>query len=249
MRSSYDSCLSRLLGHEGGYSNHPNDSGGPTKFGITIADYRKYIKPNATAADVQAMNVHEAKTIYRQQYWNAQRCDELPAGIDYVVFDYGVNSGLGRSTKLLKKLLGHPQNTTKILNEDVSGAGRVNAADFINEYCDNRLAFLKRARNRKTKKLLWPDFGKGWSRRVAEVRSHALKLAGSKPAEIPKPPKPASQSKTIWASILAGLATIAETFVNVLGDYRVWIAIIVLALLAYIIWERNGKPDIRGILR
>ena len=59
--STYDDALRRLLVHEGGYSNHPSDPGGPTNFGITIADYRRYVKPDATAADVRAMSVDEAK--------------------------------------------------------------------------------------------------------------------------------------------------------------------------------------------
>ncbi len=47
---TYDESLRRLLADEGGYRNHPSDPGGPTNFGITIIDYRKYVKPNATAA-------------------------------------------------------------------------------------------------------------------------------------------------------------------------------------------------------
>ena len=54
---TYDEALRRLLAHEGGYTNHPSDPGGPTNFGITIHDYRKYVKPNATAVDVRAMTV------------------------------------------------------------------------------------------------------------------------------------------------------------------------------------------------
>jgi len=73
--SSYDEALRRLLVHEGGYTNHPSDPGGPTNFGITIYDYRRYVKPGATAADVKAMKVEEAKRIYRAKYWDAQRCD------------------------------------------------------------------------------------------------------------------------------------------------------------------------------
>ena len=72
--SSYDEALARLLAHEGGYSNHPSDPGGPTNFGITIYDYRKYVKPNATAADVRAMKVDEAKAIYRREILG---CDAL----------------------------------------------------------------------------------------------------------------------------------------------------------------------------
>src|SRR5215467_1516638 len=112
MNTSYDQCLARLLAHEGGYTNHPSDPGGPTNFGITIHDYRKYVKPNATATDVRAMKLDDAKRIYRQKYWDAQRCDELPAGIDYAMFDYGVNSGIGRSGKVLRRVLQLPDSSS-----------------------------------------------------------------------------------------------------------------------------------------
>jgi lysozyme family protein len=107
--ATYEVALKRLLSHEGGYSNHPSDPGGPTKFGITIHDYRKYRKPKATAADVRAMRVDEAKAIYRSKYWDAVRGDELPAGLDYAVFDYGVNSGTARAISVLRRLVGFPE--------------------------------------------------------------------------------------------------------------------------------------------
>ena len=81
-RPSDASALSRLLAHEGGYNNHPSDPGGPTNFGITIHDYRQYVKRNAMAADVKTMALDEAKRIYRAKYWDAQRCSDLPAGVD-----------------------------------------------------------------------------------------------------------------------------------------------------------------------
>ena len=112
--STYDEALRRLLVHEGGYSNHPSDPGGPTNFGITLADYRKYVEPDATADDVRDMSVDEAKAIYRKRYWDAQRCDELPCGVDYSVFDYGVNSGIGRSGKVLRRVVGLPDNTSAV---------------------------------------------------------------------------------------------------------------------------------------
>jgi hypothetical protein len=115
--STYDEALRRLLAHEGGYSNHPSDPGGPTNFGITLTDYRRYIKPDATAADVRAMSVDQAKAIYRKRYWDAQRCDDLPAGVDYSVFDYGVNSGIGRSGKVLRRVVGLPADTNAVTDQ------------------------------------------------------------------------------------------------------------------------------------
>ena len=168
--STYDEALRRLLAHEGGYSNHPSDPGGPTNFGITIADYRKYVKPNATAADVRAMKIGEAKAVYRARYWDAQHCDELPAGVDYSVFDYGVNSGIGRSGKVLRRVVGLPDKTSVVTEQVLDAVRQRPSAAIIIAINEERLRFLKGLRT-------WPVFGKGWSRRVAQVRAFSLQLA------------------------------------------------------------------------
>jgi lysozyme family protein len=170
--SSFDEALRRLLAHEGGYSNHPSDPGGPTNYGITIHDYRKYVKRDAVAADVKAMRLDEAKAIYREKYWRAQRCDELPAGVDYAMFDYGVHSGIGRSGKVLRRVLRLDAASHLVTDRVIAAARDRNAAKLVAAICDERLAFLKRLKT-------WPVFGKGWGRRVAEVRRAALAMAES----------------------------------------------------------------------
>jgi len=182
-RSSYDECLKRLLAHEGGYTNHPSDPGGPTNFGITIADYRRYVKPNATAADVRAMKLDDAKAIYRAKYWAAQRCDDLPPGIDYSVFDYGVNSGIGRSGKVLRRVVGLPDNISIVNDEVLKAVAQRDAKAIIASINDERLRFLKGLKT-------WPVFGPGWGRRVSEVKAFSLQLAGH-PAAVPAPASPA----------------------------------------------------------
>ena len=168
--STYDEALRRLLAHEGGYVNHPSDPGGPTNFGITLADYRRYRKPDATAADVRAMKVGDANAIYRAKYWNAQRCDQLPAGVDYSIFDYGVNSGTGRSGKVLRRVLGLPDKTSLVNDEVLRAVAKRDPKALVAAINDERLAFLKHLKT-------WPVFGAGWSRRVAEVRSVSLRMA------------------------------------------------------------------------
>jgi lysozyme family protein len=168
--SSYDEALARLLVHEGGYSNHPSDPGGPTNWGIPIFDYRKYVKPAATAADVRSMPVEVAKKIYRDKYWNAMRCDELPAGVDYCIFDYGVNSGTGRAPKILRRLVGLPQTPAAVTDAVIAAAGARDPKILIDAICDERLAFLRGLRT-------WDVFGNGWGRRVREVRAAALAMA------------------------------------------------------------------------
>jgi lysozyme family protein len=201
---TYDEALRRLLAHEGGYTNHPSDPGGPTNFGITIYDYRKYVKPNATAADVRAMTVEEAKAIYRKRYWDVQRCNELPAGVDYSVFDYAVNSGIGRSGKVLRRVVGLPDTTHVVTDEVLRAVATRDPKALITAINDERLAFLKRLKT-------WPVFGKGWGRRVAEVRSVSLRMATEKvpspsivPDAAPAPGKGAVPAPTGTKTVIVG---------------------------------------------
>jgi lysozyme family protein len=166
----YELALARLLAHEGGYTNHPSDPGGPMNFGITIFDYRKYVVPGASAEDVRLMKVSEAKGIYRAKYWDSQRCDELEPGVDYAIFDYVVNSGIGRSGKVLRRCLGMADTTSQITPEVVAIANAMPAASLVAMICDERLRFLKSLKT-------WGVFGKGWGRRVVEVKSFALSIA------------------------------------------------------------------------
>jgi lysozyme family protein len=167
--SSYDASLRALLAHEGGYSNHPDDPGGPTNFGITIFDYRKYVKPDAGAADVKVMTLEEARSIYRAKYWDALRADDLPAGVDYAVFDYGVNSGIARAAKVLQRLVGVTGDGV-IGPRTLAAAGAHEPNAIVTALCDERLKFLQSLHT-------WPVFGKGWGRRVAEVKTAALEMA------------------------------------------------------------------------
>jgi lysozyme family protein len=180
--SSYDEALARLLVHEGGYTNHPADPGGPTNFGITLADARAYWKRDATAADVRAMPLAVAKDIYRARYWDALACDALPAGVDYAVFDYGVNSGIGRSAKVLQRLVGAPPDG-RIGARTIAAARSRDAAALIDAICDERLAFLQGLRT-------WPVFGNGWGRRVREVRASARAIAARAANVKPTAPRP-----------------------------------------------------------
>ncbi len=196
----YDEALAELLKSEGGYTNHPADPGGPTNFGITIADYRMYVKPNATADDVRHMKLSEAKAIYRAKYWDKMRCDELPAGVDYAVFDFGVNSGVSRSAKYLQRIVGAKDDgvigdkTLQSVNDYVAKYGAKKLEDTLEA---QRLAFLKGLKT-------WSVFGGGWGTRVDKVdriademerdapNHHDAPTATPIPVLVPKPeaPKP-----------------------------------------------------------
>jgi len=116
------------------------------------------------------MKLDQAKIIYREKYWDAQRCDELPPGVDYVIFDYGVNSGIGRSGKVLRRMLRLPDDTIAVTDAVVAAAHAVDPKTLIVDICDERLRFLQSLKT-------WPVFGTGWERRVAEVKPTALQMA------------------------------------------------------------------------
>lgn len=167
--TDYDRALAAVLESEGGYTNDKSDAGGPTNWGITIWDARMYWKHDATAADVRKMPLSVAKGIYKSKYWDKVHGDDLPAGVDYCVFDYGVNSGIGRAAMVLQRLVGEVDDGV-IGPHTLAATAKAPAMKLINDICDERLAFLHRLRN-------WSVFGKGWTRRVAEVRTLALTMA------------------------------------------------------------------------
>lgn len=173
-KATYEPALARLLMHEGGYTNHPSDPGGPTNFGITIFDYRKYVKPDATAADIRGMSLDDAKAIYRAKYWDAMRLDLFEPGVDYALFDYGVNSGIGRAGRVIRRLLKLSDDTPVIADHVIAAANERHAAELAAAICDERLRFLKSLRT-------WPVFGKGWARRVGEVKLFAVAIAQDLP--------------------------------------------------------------------
>lgn len=94
MKNNFNICLQKVLKDEGGYTNDPNDNGGPTNFGITQRE---------TSKPVKTLTVNDATAIYKAKYWDSMGCDSLPAGVDYTCFDYAVNSGIGRSRKALER--------------------------------------------------------------------------------------------------------------------------------------------------
>lgn len=179
MNDNFDQSLKEVLVHEGGWSDHPSDPGGATMKGVTIATFRKWIDRDATKEDLRKITDDQIAHIYRKVYWNAVKGDELPSGIDYAVFDFGVNSGPSRAIKYLQAVLNVTQDG-KIGPVTLQAVQSADADDVINALCDRRLAFLRQLKT-------WPTFGKGWSARVAGVRIKALEMA--KPRMVIEPVK------------------------------------------------------------
>ena len=137
--------------------------------GVTLANFRRYVKPSATKDDLRKITDEQVATIYKRYYWDAVRGSDLPGGIDYAVFDFAVNSGPDRAIKYLQAVVGAKQDG-RIGPDTLAKSRNMMRATIINSLCDKRMAFLKRLKT-------WPTFGKGWTSRVSGVRSEALKMA------------------------------------------------------------------------
>ncbi|MGE5501246.1 MAG: glycoside hydrolase family 108 protein, partial [Ignavibacteriales bacterium] len=101
--SRFEACLAPVLQHEGGYVDRRDDRGGPTNLGCTIKTLSKWRGCDATRDDVKALTKADVEPIYKAWYWDAAHCGELPAGVDYMVFDLAINSGAGRAVQFLQR--------------------------------------------------------------------------------------------------------------------------------------------------
>lgn len=167
---NFSRCVAVTLAQEGGYVDDPQDPGGATNFGITLDTLRAWRDNNILGPqDVRDLTRSEACEIYRADYWLPAACSSLPRGVDMMVFDCGVNSGVRTSVKMLQRTVG-------VTDDGSIGPitlGAVHAMDvdtLIDRLADARLAFLHRLDDFAT-------FGVGWTRRVDAVKAAALAMA------------------------------------------------------------------------
>lgn len=177
MANTFDACLAFTLQQEGGYSDDPNDPGGATNYGITLATLQTYTGNQAlTADDIRNISMATVQAIYRADYWNRLQCDALPAGVDLMVFDSGVNIGTGRAARVLQEAAG-------LTGTDVDGAigphtlsvvGGVAASTMIANLAGQQRAYYQALAN-------FPIYGRGWLARVDRREATANTMATPAP--------------------------------------------------------------------
>ena len=154
---NFDTCFAKLLGHEGDFSDHKDDPGGATRFGITEAVAREV----GYRGDMRELPLDLAKRIYRHEYWEAVRADELPAGIRLVMFDAAVNSGVGQATRWLQRAVGVADDGV-IGPRTLAAIGALSADSVRMKLLAQRLRFMASLPG-------WPAFGRGWARRICDL--------------------------------------------------------------------------------
>lgn len=165
---NFDSCVAITLAQEGGFSDAGGDPGGATNFGITLKTLQEWRGREATAEDVRALTRAEAVEIYRAGYWNPARCGDLPAGVDLMVFDFGVNAGPRTAVKCLQEAVGVAADGS-VGPQTLAAVQGADARQVIGAMSRSRMAYYRRL----------PDFdrfGAGWTRRTEQVTAAALAM-------------------------------------------------------------------------
>lgn len=169
MKDNFESALKAILHHEGGYVNHPADPGGMTNLGVTKRVWEEWIGHEVDEKTMRNLTPEIVGPMYKTKYWDKIKGDDLPTGVDYVVFDAAVNSGPGRAAKWLQACVG-VEPDGGIGPKTLAAVNAFDTNQLIEDYAKRRLSFLM---DLKT----WDTFGKGWGRRVAEVQKTGLDMA------------------------------------------------------------------------
>jgi lysozyme family protein len=176
MKENFIASLKHLLKSEGGFTNDPRDPGnklpdgraGSTMLGVTQATWENFIGKRVTQEQMKQLRPESVGPIYKVKYWDAVKGDELPAGLDYLMFDFAVNAGPGRAAKIMQEALGVTADGVigRITMKAISEA---DPHDLIERFSDAKEAYYRSLKTFET-------FGKGWLRRVSEVKGYASEM-------------------------------------------------------------------------
>ena len=165
MLSNWPTSMALMLKSEGGFNNNPHDPGGMTNLGVTRRAWEAYVQRQVDEAEMRSLTPEIVAPLYKARYWNPCKCDELPLGIDYAVFDFAVNAGVSRASKTMQSALGTAA-------DGVVGPATIGVA--VNADPDHFLEKFSAAKEQFYRNLpTFEHFGKGWLRRVSEVKQTA----------------------------------------------------------------------------
>ena len=170
MLSNFPTSLALVLQSEGNFINHPRDPGGMTNLGVTRNVWQEWVKRDVDEAEMHSLTPELVTPLYKARYWDACKCDDLPRGVDYAVFDAAVNMGPSRASKLLQAALGVTADGS-IGRATIAAAAAADPAELLDAFSQGKEAFYQSLATFQT-------FGKGWLNRVAHVQDAAEQMMG-----------------------------------------------------------------------
>jgi len=168
MKENWDKAFKLMLASEGGYIYHPSDPGGRTNLGVTQATWENWVGRKSDEAEMRGLTPEKVEPMYKKKYWDAVRGDELPMGLDYLMFDFAVNAGAGRAIKTLQSAVGvMPDGGFGPIT--MAAVQAVDPVKLIERFSQAKEDFYRSLTTFST-------FGTGWLNRVADVKQHATSM-------------------------------------------------------------------------
>lgn len=165
----FKEALKLVLEEEGGFVNHPKDPGGATNLGVTKKVYDAWLGKESTMEAFKALAPEDVAPLYEEQYWKKAKCDLLPSGFNYAVFDMAVHSGPVRAVKALQEAIGFTGNAV----DGVLGPVTLTALQKSNKLI-TLLDFIWERYDFLHGLSTWVTFGRGWRARLVRVRNSAI---------------------------------------------------------------------------
>lgn len=250
---TYTAFVDRMISkYEGGYGWNKKDTGGPTKYGITCRDLAEYMgqpmnSMSQWAPIVQQMPLSVAEEIYRKKYAAAIRYDDLPAGPDACMMDYGVNSGSARAILSARAIMRLPGRS--VMDQALLDAiKKTDPVVFVNAMCAERLHFMHSIRGGEA----WQEFGGGWAKRVADLQVYCDHLAVGGAAPVAPDLTHVVMPKATHVPATAGKATTggavsAGTAAHLAGGSWIVVGVTVLGVVllgvGYEIWQEKKAAN------
>lgn len=168
MKENWNNAFKLMLQSEGGFVNHPNDPGGMTNLGVTKATWENWVGRESNEAEMRGLTPEKVEPLYKKKYFDAVRGDELPMGLDYLMFDFAVNAGAGRAIKTLQTAVGvTPDGGFGPMT--MAAVQAIDPVELIERFSQAKEDFYRSLNTFAT-------FGKGWLNRVADVKVKASSM-------------------------------------------------------------------------
>ena len=156
-----------ILRWEGGYTNDPDDLGGPTNRGITLKTFRTAYGSKATAADLRRMTTLQWEHIFKTYYWDRWQADRIhDQSIANILVDWTWASGI-HAVLIPQRILG-------VKPDGIVGTQTLNALNshpdpqlLFNEIKQSRITFINKiCRSRPQNQ----KFRRGWLNRINSLK-------------------------------------------------------------------------------
>lgn len=166
--SNWKRSFELMLKSEGGFVNHKDDPGGMTNLGVTKRVWEQWVGRESNEKEMRSLTPAMVEPLYKRKYWDACKCDDLPEGLDYLVFDFAVNAGPGRSIKTLQTAVGTTPDGI-IGPKTLAAVRAIDPHELIEKFSVAKTEFYESLPT-------FPTFGRGWLNRVADVKVKASNM-------------------------------------------------------------------------